>query len=185
MGVSSVGARTSVRTSMPASRASPVVVVLNLIVAKETDLIAALARPKVLVGYVHVLHTEWATCRMGSRQISWSDGHAGQSSLGRSGGGPSPLCWARAQGKLTITVVHRRRLQRCPGVLAQTLSLPVWLSSQNYNSQNLIQNCTGKSIERLSHCRPEIPTEIDISNRWSKVHTARTNYGVPELLDTH
>ena len=58
--------RENLCTSRPASRASPVVVVLNLIVAKETDLIAALARPKVLVGHVHVLHTEWATCRMDS-----------------------------------------------------------------------------------------------------------------------
>ena len=57
-------AQEPVCTSMPASRASPVVVVLNLIVAKETDLIAALARPKVLVGHIHVLHTEWATCSM-------------------------------------------------------------------------------------------------------------------------
>ena len=49
-------------SSMPASRASPVLVVLYLIVAKETDLIAALARPEILVGHVHVLHTKWAAC---------------------------------------------------------------------------------------------------------------------------
>ena len=49
-------------TTMPASRASPVVVVLDLIVAKQTDLIAALAWPEVLVSHVHVLHTEWAAC---------------------------------------------------------------------------------------------------------------------------
>ena len=50
---------------MPTGRASPVVVVLNLIVAKETDLIAALARPEVLVGHIHVLHTERAACHSG------------------------------------------------------------------------------------------------------------------------
>ena len=49
---------------MPASRASPVVVVLDLIVAKQTDLVAALAWPEVLVSHVHVLHTEWAACHM-------------------------------------------------------------------------------------------------------------------------
>ena len=37
-------------------------VVLDLIVAKQTDLIAALAWPEVLVSHVHVLHTEWAAC---------------------------------------------------------------------------------------------------------------------------
>ena len=49
-------------TTMPASRASPVVVVLDFIVAKQTDLVAALAWPEVLVSHVHVLHTEWAAC---------------------------------------------------------------------------------------------------------------------------
>ena len=69
--------RNNVCTSMPASRASPVVVVLNLIVAKETDLIAALARPEVLVGHVHVLHTERAACH-GSNAFAdlMSDGRA-------------------------------------------------------------------------------------------------------------
>ena len=51
-------------TNMPASRASPVVVVLDLIVAKQTDLIAALAWPEVFVSHVHVLHTEWAACHV-------------------------------------------------------------------------------------------------------------------------
>ena len=51
-------------TAMPASRASPVVVVLDLIVAKQTDLVAALAWPEVLVSHVHVLHTEWAACHV-------------------------------------------------------------------------------------------------------------------------
>ena len=49
-------------TTMPACRASPVVVVLDLIVAKQTDLVAALAWPEVLVSHIHVLHTEWAAC---------------------------------------------------------------------------------------------------------------------------
>ena len=49
-------------TAMPASRASPVVVVLDLIVAKQTYLVAALAWPEVLVSHIHVLHTEWAAC---------------------------------------------------------------------------------------------------------------------------
>ena len=51
-------------TTMPASRASPVMIVLDLIVAKQTNLIAALAWPEVLVSHVHVLHTEWAACHV-------------------------------------------------------------------------------------------------------------------------
>ena len=51
-------------TTTPASRASPVVVVLDLIVAKQTDLITALAWPEVLVSHVHVLHAEWAACHV-------------------------------------------------------------------------------------------------------------------------
>ena len=67
-------------TTTPASRASPVVVVLDLIVAKQTDLVAALARPEVLVSHVHVLHTEWAACHV--RDASdLSDGNAREASM--------------------------------------------------------------------------------------------------------
>ena len=98
----------AVSTNIPASRASPVVIVLNLIVAKETDLIAALARPEVLVSHVHVLHTEWAACHGSNGFASdlMSDSHAGQSRIAM-----QERCWpfpcARPQGRLTITVVHR------------------------------------------------------------------------------
>ena len=67
-------------TTMPASRASPVVVVLDLIVAKQTDLITALAWPEVLVSHVHVLHTEWAACHVTDASGLMSDGNAGQAS---------------------------------------------------------------------------------------------------------
>ena len=78
-------------TTMPASRASPVVVVLDLIVAKQTDLVAALAWPEVLVSHVHVLHTEWAACHVRDASDLMSDSNAGQASR-----------W----GSLTITLVH-------------------------------------------------------------------------------
>ena len=78
-------------TTTPASRASPVVVVLDLIVAKQTDLVAALARPEVLVSHVHVLHTEWAACHVTDASDLMSDGNAGQASRWES---------------LTITLVH-------------------------------------------------------------------------------
>ena len=47
----------------PTRRACSVVVVLDLVVAKQADLVAALARPEVLVRHVHVLHAEWAAWR--------------------------------------------------------------------------------------------------------------------------
>ena len=62
-------------TTMPASRASPVVVVLDLIVAKQTYLVAALAWPEVLVSHVHVLHTEWAACHVTDASDLMSDGN--------------------------------------------------------------------------------------------------------------
>ena len=91
-------------TSMPASRASPVVVVLNLIVAKETDLIAALTRPEVLVGHVHVLHTQGAACHDSVGLKSDFMSVTAMDSLAspcRSGSGDArvvPL-WARAHGE--------------------------------------------------------------------------------------
>ena len=46
--------------SAPARRASSIVVVLDLVVAKQADLVATLARPEVLISHIHVLHAEWA-----------------------------------------------------------------------------------------------------------------------------
>ena len=94
----------AVSTNIPASRASPVVIVLNLIVAKETDLIAALTRPEVLVGHVHVLHTQGAACHdsvgLGSDFMSVTAMDSLASPC-RSGSGDArvvPL-WARAHGE--------------------------------------------------------------------------------------
>ena len=77
-------------TTMPASRASPVVVVLDLIVAKQTDLVAALAWPEVLVSHVHVLHTEWAACHVTDASDLMSDGNAGQESMHETHNHPRP-----------------------------------------------------------------------------------------------
>lgn len=66
---------------MPASRASPVMIVLDLIVAKQTNLIAALAWPEVLVSHVHVLHTEWAACHVRDASDLMSDGNAREASM--------------------------------------------------------------------------------------------------------
>ena len=77
-------------TTMPASRASPVVVVLDLIVAKQTDLVAALAWPEVLVSHVHVLHTERAACHVRDALDLMSDGNAGQESMHETHNHPRP-----------------------------------------------------------------------------------------------
>ena len=81
---------------MPASRASPVVVVLDLIVAKQTDLVAALAWPEVLVSHVHVLHTEWAACHVRDASDLMSDGNAGQASMQGDSQSPSSIVRERA-----------------------------------------------------------------------------------------
>ena len=52
-------------SSMPASRASPVVVVLYLIVAKETDLIAALARVERSIRYIKFFTAEGTNLKEG------------------------------------------------------------------------------------------------------------------------
>ena len=93
-------------------------VVLNLIVAKETDLIAALAWPEVLVSHVHILHAEWAACQ-GRASDLMSDGNAGWTRIAmQERWWPVvPLCWARAHGK---THNHRRPSQPENGVQASS-----------------------------------------------------------------
>ena len=44
-------------------RTEAIEVLLDVPIAEEADLVAALARPEVLVRHVHVLHAEWAAWR--------------------------------------------------------------------------------------------------------------------------
>ena len=97
---------------MPASRASPVVVVLDLIVAKQTDLIAALAWPEVLVSHVHVLHTEWAACHVTDASGLMSDGNAGQASMQGDSQSPSSIVLETGLGLHRVFLV--KRWATCP-----------------------------------------------------------------------
>ena len=103
--------------------------------------------------------------------------------------GPARSCGTRATAEIHHDTVSRPVLRqasccRLPekrraisGGILMVTSVPCFSSTKQ-----LLRS--GKFTERLSRSRPEIPTNLGISNRWSKVHTARTNYGVPELLDT-
>ena len=52
-----------------ASWTKPVEIVLDVPVAEEADLVAALAREKVLVGHIQVLHAQRTACRPGTQRI--------------------------------------------------------------------------------------------------------------------
>ena len=58
----------------PARRAQPVQVLLDVPVAKQADLVPTLARPKVALGDVEVLHAKRATCApraLALRAVPW------------------------------------------------------------------------------------------------------------------
>ena len=106
-------------------------VVLNLIVAKETDLIAALAWPEVLVSHVHILHAEWAACQ-GRASDLMSDGNAGWTRIAmQERWWPVvPLCWARARGK-----THNHHRPSPPQQEAGVASLPAYTQGSTLEVQ--------------------------------------------------